>query len=106
MPISRKEMLVRSESAVPELPQAKLEKQVAEGNAYISLVNNAGWKKLVKEYIEPNSSLDALWGVKDEDLPIQRAKMRVFKELLDYVEMKVNEAVKAFETLQNNREDK
>jgi len=106
MPIDRKSMLVRPESGQPVVPQEKLEKQVTEGNAFISLVNNAGWKKLVKEFIEPNVSLDALWGVKDEDLPIQRAKMKVYKELLDYVERKVNEAVKAFETLHNNREDK
>ena len=106
MPLARKDMLVRPGDGQPVVPQEKLEKRVAEGNAYISLINNAGWKKLVKEFIEPNCSLDALWGVKDEDLPIQRAKMRVYKELLDYVERKVNEAVKAFETLQNNREDK
>jgi hypothetical protein len=106
MPIDRKSMLVKPDTGIPVPPQDKLEKQVAEGNAYISLINNLGWKKLVKEFIEPNCSLDALWGVKDEDLPVQRAKMRVYKELLDYVERKVNEAVKAFETLQTNREDK
>jgi hypothetical protein len=106
MPIDRRDLLVAAEERMAKTPQPKLAKKVDEGGAYISLRNNPGWKKLIEEYIEPKLKLDALLSAPDEDLPIVKAKMKVLKELVDFVDKKVDDAVSAFETLQKNREEK
>jgi hypothetical protein len=106
MPMDRKDLLVAADDGGPAIPELKLAKTVDEGGAYISLKNNLGWKRLIAEYIEPKLKLDALLSVSNEDLPLVRAKMQVLKELVDFVDKKVDGAVKAFETLQRNREDK
>ena len=106
MPLDRKDLLAAAEERALKTPQPKLTQKVDEGGVFISLKDHPGWRKLVSEYIEPKLKIDSMLAASEEELPLVRARMKVLKELVDFVDKKVEDALKAFETLQKTREDK
>lgn len=113
MGIERKDMLLAADS--PERPkpaqsETKLAETLDEGASYLQLIDTRGWKLLVKNYIEPRSSLNRILaqpGGRQRDEAI--AAVAELEELKKYINGRIADGKKAndeLETIRKQRRNK
>ena len=67
-------------------------RNIAKAEAYASLVEHYGFKLLMEEFVEPRLSPKDFFTVPDDKLPLIRAKMLAFKEMLTFITRRIKEA--------------
>jgi len=99
--MDRKSLLLEapSEPALDVEEEAKLRKATEDGGKYLTLVNSAGWKDLVENFINPRLSQDRYLTADKEDLSDVRAAQKELFLLLQYVAKKVDDGTKAYQKL-------
>ena len=111
--MERKDLLLKGdtpERQVPQQSEEKLSELIDEGASYLNLIDSRGWKLLVKNFIDPRSSINRILatpGGRSRD----EATMGVAEliELMKYISGKIDEGKKAntqLETLRNQRRSK
>lgn len=99
--MDRKDLLLEA-SLEPETSGeevAKLRKAAEDGGKYLTMVNSAGWKDLVENFINPRLSQDRYLLSSKEDLADVRAAQKELFTLLQFVNKKVDEGTKAYQKL-------
>ena len=102
--MERKELLLQAE--VPERPQPqksepKLAADVEEASCYLQMMETRGWKLLVKNFIEPRSSLSRILaqpGGRSRDEAT--AAVAELIELVKYIDGRIRDGKKANEELE------
>jgi len=101
MSYDRKTELLNSEP--PTRPviatKDKLQEQADEAGIYMSLTSNLGWKKLMRDYIEPRTSMNRLMFASADQLGDERAGVKELVNLLNFINDKVKEGTRAFDKL-------
>ncbi|MEM2991147.1 MAG: hypothetical protein QXQ02_08210 [Halobacteria archaeon] len=80
-----------------------LRKAIDEGGLYIELVNSAGWKALLEDYINKRLSQDRFLSAKTEELADIRAEQRELFGLLRFIQRKIDQGQRALEMLKNSQ---
>lgn len=97
MATSRKELLL-NEKVVEQKPHAEMEHAaLEEGTAFSQMRNTYGWKLLMDRYIGPKIEKNRFFMAKNEELLDVRASMKALQDLVDYIDRRVNEAIKITE---------
>ena len=108
--MDRKDMLVKAdaqERPMPQKSEQKLSETVDEGASYLNLVDSRGWKLLVKNFLDPRSSLSRILAqpggrLRDE----ATAAVAELVDLMKYINGRIEEGKKAnteLESLRNQR---
>ncbi len=101
--MSRRDMIL-NETKPAELDGvdvSKLKKVREEGGIYLALIDSPGWKHLMANFLERQISQERYLTANVEELTDIRAEQRVLFNLLQFVNKKVENGSKAFETLKN-----
>lgn len=99
-------MLLENSSEADRLSteeENKLRKAAEDGGGYLTMVNGAGWKKLVDTYISKRISQERYLMAANADLADIRAAQKELYELLHFVNRKIDEGQKAYAKLNNSK---
>jgi len=102
MPLSRKDLLMDGSSSTPPLSddeKSKLRNVVVDSNEFASLAEHPGWKKLIRDFIEPRLSSSVFLAAKKDELCCVQSRQRVLTDLLVFVNSKIKDGEKAYEKL-------
>lgn len=81
------------ETKKPNIPEKRLveikQKRINEGEAYQSLIEHFGWKRLVEDWIKPRIGVDQFLTCKEEDMKKVRDQMLILKEMLEFIYGKI-----------------
>ena len=111
--MDRKDLLMKGDvpgRQVPQQSEQKLSELIDEGASYLNLLETRGWKLLVKNFLDPKSSLSRILAqpggrARDE----ATAAVAELVELTKYINGKIDEGKKAntqLESLRNQRRSK
>lgn len=102
MPYDRKTMLAEEQPTRPVVEtHEKLQERADEAGMYMSLISNLGWKKLVKDYIDPRTSMNRLMLATADNLADERAGVKELVNLLNFINDKIKEGTRAFGKLKS-----
>lgn len=96
--MDRKDLLLEERDR-RSLDKDKVEKTINEGGALMNMTDTFGWKLLNEGFIIPNIEESRFLGASREDLADIRAEIRILKQLLKFIETRVNEANKTAEKI-------
>lgn len=100
MPYDRKELLMEEPPKRPVVEtQHKLQEQADEAGIYMSLTSSLGWKKLMKDYIDPRTNMNRLMFAPADKLGDERAGVKELVNLLNFINDKIKEGTRAFDKL-------
>jgi len=108
--MDRKEMLLGEDpvsGAKPTQSEPKLAEIVDEGASYLNMIDGRGWKLLIKNFIEPRSSLSRILAAqpgrsRDE----ATSAVGELVELMKYVNGRIADGRKANESLEAIRKQR
>lgn len=92
--MDRKELLLEEKTKRVLSNTAKVENDINTGGALRNMMDTFGWKILYEGFILPNIEESRFLGAPREDLADIRAEMRILKELMKFIETRVNDANK------------
>jgi hypothetical protein len=104
MPYDRKTELLKTEPPTRPTPvesREKLQERADEAGMYMNLTSNLGWKRLMRDYIVPRSSMDRLMVAPADKLADERAGVKELVNLLNFINEKVKDGTRAFEKLKS-----
>lgn len=96
--IARRDLLLEEKENRP-IPKEKMDSIINEGGALQNMVDTFGWKLLYEGFILPNIEESRFLGASRDDLSDIRSEIRVLKQLLKFVEIRVKEANKMVEKI-------
>ena len=99
MDLSRKDLLLEEKESRTLSDKDKIEKTINQGGALQNMMDTFGWKLLYEGFIKPNIEETKFLKAPREDLADIRAEMRILKELLQFIEVRVNDANKLAEKI-------
>jgi hypothetical protein len=97
--MDRKELLLEEKDKRTLANTDKVEEDINVGGALSNMLDTFGWKILYEKFIKPNIEEDKFFSASREDLADIRAEMRILKELLKFIEVRVNTATKLAEKI-------
>jgi hypothetical protein len=105
MPQDRRDLVVEEtpKRQVQE-DKPKLQELVDEAGIYLSLTTSLGWKKLMKDYLVPKTSMNRLLVAQRDELEDERAGVRELTSLLNFIDSKVKEGTRAYDKLKSDKE--
>jgi hypothetical protein len=92
MDLSRRDLLLEEKEKRTLGDKDKVEKDINQGGALRNMTDTFGWKILYEGFIMPNIADDKFLSAPRENLADIRAEMRILKELLKFIETRVNKA--------------
>jgi hypothetical protein len=92
MALNRKDLLLEEKDKKVLANKDKVEKDINQGGALQNMMDTFGWKILYEGFIKPNIAEDKFLSASRENLADVRAEMRILKELMKFIETRVNSA--------------
>lgn len=102
---SRRDMILNDpksiELTIDEV--SKLRKSREDGGMYLALTGSSGWKHLMENFINRRISQERYLMAKSEELTDIRAAQRELFDLLQFINKRIEDGLKAFELLKNSK---
>lgn len=101
--MERKDMLLTEvpERPKPQQTEHKLAEAVDEGASYLNLLDSRGWKLLVKNFIEPRSSLSRILALpRGRERDAATEAVAELAELMKYINGRITDGRKANDELE------
>ena len=107
--MDRKDMLLADapERPKPQQSEQKLADSVDEGASYLGMLETRGWKLLVKNFIEPRSSLNRILAQsRGRERDAATEAVAELTELMKYIDGRIKDGRKANEDLEAIRKNR
>lgn len=104
--MERKDMLLENSSKEDKISpeeEKKLRKAAEDGGGYLTMINGAGWKLLIDNFISKRISQERYLMAPGSDLADIRAAQKELYELLHFVKHAIDEGQKAYTKLHNSK---
>jgi hypothetical protein len=97
--MDRKDLLLEERENRTLEDKVKVEKDINTGGALQHMLDTFGWKIVYEGFIKPNIEEARFLSAKKEDLEDVRAEIRVLRELMKFIETRVQTANKLAEKI-------
>lgn len=95
---TRRDLLLEEKEKIP-ISRDKLERDLDVGTSLASMMSMRGWKLLYEGFIVPNIEDSRFLGATREDLADIRAEIRILRQMMKFIETRIDSANKAAEKI-------